>query len=351
MLDISPTRTIPRLCLSALFVSLTFTVLAASEPFRFDEKPETTTLNLVEGNEPVFSYVYDVVVHEKVSEKDHRRTAGCYVHPLYGLNGEILTDNVPGDHYHHHGIFWTWPYVGIHQPDGTVVQHDLWLGNTGLKQRFVRWLDRETTGENATFAVENGWFIGHLAGTPVTENDELVMKETVRITVHRPKTDDGIRSRAVDFAFVWTPTEKPITLRGADEKSYGGLAIRVRPYVEPGKNSAGPSEINVITVPSGPATTDLPDTPLAWADYTSRFGNDDKRSGVAVFIPKTHPDYPPSWLTRYYGPLCTGWPGIKGKTFQPGEEIKLNYRFWIHDGPVDVKQIEKAYSEYCAENQ
>jgi len=334
-----------RLFLFALVASFVSALSSAAELFRFDENKDAKTLSLVEDGQPILSYVYDVVAHENVPEKEKCRFAGCYVHPIYGLNGEILTDNAPGDHFHHHGAFWTWPHVGIHQSDGTVIHHDLWLGNTGLKQYFVRWLDRKTIEDSATFAVENGWY---LAGTPA-QNGEKIMTETVRITVYRPKIDDGLRSRAIDFAFVWTPTDKPITLRGAEEKSYGGLTIRFRPYVAPNKTLAEPSAINVITVSSGPATGDLPDTPLAWADYTSRFGNDDKRSGAAMFVPKTHPDYPPTWLTRYYGPLCIGCPGVKERMFQPGEEIKLNYRLWIHDGPVDIRQIEKAYQEYCSE--
>jgi len=333
------------------FISLAVVPSLAAEPFRFDEKKDTKTLNLVEGEKPIFSYVYDIVTHENVPKKDRRRNAGCYIHPLYGLNGEIFTDNAPQDHYHHHGIFWTWPYVGVKQSYGRIIHHDLWASDTGLKQRHVRWLDRKTTEEIAMFSVENGWFDGHVAGLPATDDDEMIMKEIVQVTVHRPKTDGELRSRAIDFAFVWTPTEKPITLRGAEEKSYGGLTIRFRPYVEPGKKLAKPGAINVITVPSGPATGDLPETPLAWADYTSRFSNDDHRSGAAFFTPKTHPDYPPTWLTRYYGPLCIGWPGVKERTFKPGEEIKLNYRLWIHDGPVNVQQIEKAYAEYCSEKQ
>ncbi len=343
-----------RFFLFALFVSFGFTVATAEEKFRFEENENARTWTLFENGKPVLTYVYDVVAHENVPEKDQRRTAGCYVHPVYGLNGEILTDNAPKDHYHHHGVFWTWPHVGVHQSDGKVVHHDLWLGNTGLKQHFVRSLDRKTTEESASFSVENAWLLAgtpasgslHLAGTPAS--GEKIMKEEVSITVHRSKTVDGLKSRAIDFSFKWTPTDKPISLRGAEEKSYGGLSIRLRPFVEPKKNQAGPSKINVITVPSGPAANDLPDTPLAWADYTSRFGDDDKRSGAALFVPKTHPDYPPTWLTRYYGPLCIGWPGVKDRTFQPGEEIKLQYRLWIHDAPVDVKQLEKAYDEYCS---
>jgi len=31
-----------------------------------------------------------------------------YLHPVFGLDGEILTEDFPTDHLHHRGIFWTW---------------------------------------------------------------------------------------------------------------------------------------------------------------------------------------------------------------------------------------------------
>jgi hypothetical protein len=105
----------------------------------------------------------------------------------------------------------------------------------------------------------------------------------------------------------------------------------------------------MITVPSGIAEKDLPETPLAWTDYTSMFYSfpSAELSGAAIFVPKSHPDFPPTWLTRYYGPLCVGWPGVKERIFQPGEKIELRYRIWIHSGMVSVPMIEKAYSEYA----
>ena len=343
-----------------------FSVAAADEPFGFAENKDTKQLTLSEGTMPIFTYQYDVIEHENVPRNNPRRTAGCYVHPLYGLNGEILTDNVPADHFHHHGVFWRWSHVGIHESDGTITNHSLWENNTGLKQHFVQWIgDNNITDRTATFAVENGWFIGD------PQDGKKIMIERVKIIAHRIQTVDGVRSRAVDFEFQWQPTDKPITLRGVEDKSYGGFTVRFQPFVHEGKRLAERSEINRITVPTGIAEGDLPETPLPWADYTSRFprpapdatvtldgkplegavvtlipNDPPKLSGATVFIPKTHPDFPPTWLTRYYGPLCIGWPGVKGKTFQPGEKFELRYRIWIHEGAVTVPQIESAYEAY-----
>ena len=332
-----------RLFLSlSLFHIVVGQFLFAAEPFRFEEN-DKKQLFLTEGSLPILTYQYDVIEHEHVPKNNLRRLAGCYVHPLHGINGEILTDNAPADHYHHHGVFWAWTHVGVHEPDGKVTEFSLWESNTALKQHFVRWIGKTITEQSATFEVENGWFIGD------PKDGKKIMNERVKVIVHRVKESDGVKTRSVDFEFQWQPTDKPITLRGAEGKSYGGFTVRFKPFVPEGKGEAERSEINRITVPTGIADTDLPEMPLAWADYTSIFDGQKEPSGAAIFVPKTHPDFPPTWLTRYYGPLCVGWPGMKERTFPPGEKINLRYRIWIHEGAVTVPQIEKAYGEYNGE--
>ena len=68
----------------------------AAEPFRFAENSDKKQLSLTEGTVPVLTYQYDIIEHEHVPQNNLRRFAGCYVHPLYGLRGEILTDNPGG---------------------------------------------------------------------------------------------------------------------------------------------------------------------------------------------------------------------------------------------------------------
>ena len=176
----------------------------------------------------------------------------------------------------------------------------------------------------AVLGVENGWFVG----------DKKVMTE--RVWLRSSKVVDGARSLDIDF--VWIP-EQAITLRGAEGKSYGGLTVRFA--VVNAKDS-------VITVPKGPAKEDLPETPLPWADLTAKMRGAAAPSGAAIFIPCEHPDYPPTWLTRHYGPLCVGWPGVKSRTFEPGKPIRLSYRIWIHPSSVGVEPLQQAYDAYTA---
>jgi len=299
--------------------------LDAANGFRFEDAG-TNTIALFEGDEPVYHYVYDLITNENVPEKEiRRRTRGCYMHPLFGINGEVLTDDFPRDHYHHHGLFWAWPHV---QVGGK--HHDFWNQTTDLQQRFVKWLAKETDNEAAVLAVENGWFV----------DERKIMTERVWFRSYRKH--DGARSLDVQFFFI---PEEQITLRGAEGKSYGGLCIRFKPELAPPGNVMERT-IAKITVPTGIAKSDLPEERLTWADFASKFDGRDSVSGAAIFVPPTHPDYPPTWLARHYGAMCVGWPGVHDHTFEPGIPFSIEYRVWVHESDLDLQQLTEAYEAY-----
>lgn len=284
---------------------------APSSSFRFVELNDKS-FGLFEGKRAVLVYNHGIMSQEGVAAKWNRST---YVHPIYGLDGEVLTDDFPKDHLHHRGLFWAWPHVII---DGK--NYDLWAVE-GIYQRFGRWLTRDAGPTGAVLGVENGWFIG----------DKKVVEEKVVLRIHPAAHDEQI----LDVELTWIPIDKPVTLQGAEGKSYGGFTLRF-----------GPRSETVITTPQGQNPEDLPMTHLPWADFSARFEGRTQSSGAAIFIAPTHPDYPPEWLTRHYGVLCVGWPGVTAKTFQPGEKIRCDYRVLIHRGNRDAGTLQKAYRDY-----
>lgn len=307
-----------RICLLAglALAHLTAAAQAAdSQAFRFAPVSEKS-LGLWEGQKPVFVYNHGVISKAGVPADRNRST---YVHPVYGLDGEVLTDDFPKDHYHHRGLFWSWPHIKIEGKE-----YDLWALK-GIEQKFERWLTQEATASRAVLAVENGWYVGA----------QKVVQERARFNVH-PATETG---RCIDLELTWTPLEKPMTLIGAPNKSYGGLTLRFAPRTQ-----------TVITTPLGNGTNDLPMTHLAWTDLSAQFAGAPQPSGAAIFVPPNHPDFPPMWLTRHYGALCLGWPGVEPKTFPAGQPINLSYRVWIHKGAPTQAAIEAAYKAYASES-
>jgi hypothetical protein len=158
------------------------------------------------------------------------------------------------------------------------------------------------------------------------------MTERVWVRVFRR----GDKDRSLDIDLFLIPNEE-LSLQGAGGKSYGGLTVRFA--------VRGGSQV-AITVPAGLTTADLAETPLEWADLTARFEGAPDRSGGAVFVHPQHPDYPPTWLTRHYGPLCVGWPGVNVRSYEPGKSYRLPYRVWVHAGAAEHERLKTEYEAY-----
>jgi hypothetical protein len=297
-----------------MFFSLSVRAQTATPaPIKFAFKAiDDKSLGLWEGVRPVLVYNHGDVPFEAGPRTRSRAT---YVHPIYGLDGEVLTDNAPADHYHHHGLFWAWTHVRI-----AGREYNFWEGDD-IRIRFIKWLARETAQDGARLGVENGWFLG----------DRQVMKEELWIQVHPAPSDE----RTMDVTLTWTPIAEPITLSGAEGKSYGGFSLRFAPRQD-----------NVITVPDGHAADDLLISKQPWADLSAKFDGAPASSGAAVFVHPSHPDYPPEWMTRAYGLLAVGWPGVEPKTIPANQPITCRYRVWIHRGMPDAESIQKAYDNY-----
>jgi hypothetical protein len=290
-------------------------VRLAAQPapaFRLDEA-DAKHLHLAEGEQRVLTYNFGMLLPEGVPE-DRRRSS--YVHPLYGLDGEQLSDDFPRDHYHHRGLFWAWPRCKVGDR-----AFDVWtLGGGG--QRFERWLGRETGPVCALFGVENGWYVG----------DRRVARETAWIRVW-PAGDVG---RAVDVDLTFAALDGPVEILGAAGKGYGGLGLRFAPRQD-----------TLITIEEGPQTADSNMKRSPWADLSARFADREAFSGAAIFEDSGNPGAPNGWTLRPYGYLGVNWPGLEPYVLQPGQPIRERYRLWLHRGDFAAGQVLAAYEAFA----
>ncbi len=287
--------------------------VAAPAEFRF-ENVDDHSLGLWQGKQPVLVYNFGRIKRTGAAAAGNRAS---YVHPIYGLDGEVITDDFPKDHYHHHGLFWGWPHVTIGGKD-----YDFWKMH-GTDIRFKRWLTKEVNKNIAVLGIENEWLVG----------DKPVVREEAMLRVH-PAAAEG---RLINVGLKWTALEQAITLGGAEGKSYGGLSLRF-----------APREDTVVTVPSGPTSQDLLITRLPWADLSARFHGASGISGAALFVDPHHPDFPPEWMTRAYGLLAVGWPGVKPQTIESGKTFTCDYGVWIHRGRADAAKIQSVYKTFSS---
>ena len=136
------------------------------------------SLGLWENDKPVLVYNHGLIARPEVQGA---RARACYFHPVYGLDGEVLTDDFPKDHLYHRGMYWAWPHIKINDQE-----YDLWSARGELRQVFRRWLAKEADAGGAKLGVENGWFAG----------DKQLVREQVQVDIHsRDGRQPGDRRR------------------------------------------------------------------------------------------------------------------------------------------------------------
>jgi len=269
-------------------------------------------LSLSERGRPVFVYRHKEQLAAGVPEKYRRST---YIHPLYDLRGNVISDDFPKDHLHHRGLNWTWAHVGV---GGEV--HDLWAGE-GVRQVFEKWLARETGPVCATIGVKNAWWTAQ----------KKIMDEWVWIRAF-PANEYG---RALDVLLTLKALE-PVDLSGRKEKGYSGFGLRY-----------GPRQTTIITTPQGKEAADSDLKPLPWADETGNFGGSTSLSGAAIFQYAGNPRFPAGWCLRHYGFIGVDWPGVEIIHLEPGKTLTLRFRVWVHDGDAQAGKVQEAYDLFA----
>jgi hypothetical protein len=289
----------------------------ATAEFRYTE--ENGRLTLYEDDAPVFVYnMRRVDPPEGVDAERYWRAS--YIHPLYGLDGTIITDDFPKDHYHHRGVWWSWPECRFGDR-----KMDTWTV-VGVRQLFEHWTNRIVTADTAQFAFDNAWVFD--------DSPTAVIGESVDMVVHAAKDN----ARAVDFRLRFTNvSDKDVVFEGAKNKGYGGLNFR--PIAE--------NEPLTIVAKDGVLAEDSLriDTPWAAMFWTDR--NTQKRAGIAIFQHPDNPDYPhDGWILRHYGLIGAAWPHEREFLLKPGDHFELQYRLVVFLGEPVLDQITAKYKAY-----
>lgn len=279
---------------------------------RFSITEANDGLFLSERGHPVLVYKHQMMLAEGVPEKYRRST---YVHPLFDLRGNAITDDFPKDHVHHRGLSWTWAHVGV---AGEV--HDLWACE-GIRQIFEKWIAQESGPVCATIGVKNAWWTAQ----------RKVMDEWVWIRAF-PANEYG---RAIDVLLTLKALE-PIQLSGRKEKGYSGFGLRY-----------GPRQTTIITTPQGKEAADSDLKPLPWADETGNFGSTASLSGAAIFQHASNPRFPAGWCLRHYGFIGVSWPGVEIIHLEPGKALTLRFRVWVHEGGAQAGKVQEAYDLFA----
>lgn len=231
-----------------------------------------------------------------------------YIHPLYGLEGEMLTSDWPdGGHPHHRGIFWAWPELMYGDQLGDIY---------ALQRVFARPTGkvRYTSGpEYAEVDAENLW---------IWEEEVALVRENAIIRVYSATAD----SRIIDLSIKLLALEDSVTLATRFTNSYGGLNIRMQTPKE--------QDISYYT----DEAEHLPRR--AWSDFSGIFEGNESKSGLMVLQHLNNPEYPGVW--RDYPNLAWVQPTFPTPEsrylLSKNEPLVLRYRLIIHSGGKPTKE-------------
>jgi hypothetical protein len=277
----------------------------------FDVKESGGALAISEDGKPVLVYHFERVPQPAGVAESFGRS--CYIHPLYGLDGEVLTDDFPSDHYHHRGVFWAWPECQAGDR-----RLDVWEMREA-HQHYSKWIEKSGGADKAAVRVVNFWSFDDAP-------DKALVEEDVAFTVHPAKGD----VRFIDFVFKMTNvSDKDVTFLGAKNKGYGGLCFRPAkplPYT--------------FTTDKGVCAQDALRFDTPWADISFKPAPGAKDAGVTIVQDPKNPGYPfPGWIFRHYGFLGASWPHEQTHLLKPKESFELRYSMCIHRGKFDIKML------------
>jgi hypothetical protein len=283
-------------------------------PFLFKETDQG--IELLENGNPVFFY------QRKPKSLTGQYVCNNYLHPLYSINGDILTEEFPPDHLYQRGVFWTWHQLYVENKS----IGDGWI-NDGISQDVLN-VKTEKSKDRAEVNLEVMW------KSSAFQNGKPFMVEHTTIIVHQRESD----FRKIDFEITLDPLVPGFQIGGsADEKGYGGFCARIKL----------PDDL-IFTSENGPATPqDLQIKAGPWMDFSGGFGNDSEVSGLTILCHPGTPNYPEPWILRAKGSMQNiVFPGQNRISIPMEKPVVLRYRIIIHNGNAGSLNIPQLQLEY-----
>lgn len=319
------------MCWAATILCANLQIAQPSEDgFRWTIDEERPYYTLWEAERPVFRYNFGLVpMPEGRKPKrfgDGRPYGGArsnYLHPVYGLDGEVITDDYP-EHPHHRGIWWSWPVVRWKDQVA-----DIWAV-CGVWARPEELKTLRAGAEEALLRATNLWKFDR-------EKQHPILREELTLRVY-PTTGSANRGRVFDINVTLTALEEGVAIGGRPKAGYGGMTYR-----------AAPAENQDIA----PFVAEKSSNPRpAWCRYTADFSDGRRRTSLVLFQHPENPQYPSPH--NVYANINCFMPTFPGDTEYPlpkGEPVTLKHRVWIVEGVPPHEQLEKAWKAYASAGQ
>ncbi len=283
-------------------------------PFQFQED-ENGVLLTEKGNR-VFCY--------RKSPKSLNGEYVCnhYIHPLYAINGDTLTEEFPPDHPYHRGIFWSW--------------HQLYADSLSLGDDWV--MDGISHGVECihTCCHRNKALLElKVIWKSFSRSEEMpFMEEMTRIEVH--PLEKGMRT--IDFTISLRALIPDLSIGGANnEKGYGGFCTRLKL----------PDDLSFVSEGGTVEPTTLQLKAGSWMDIRGSFGASGRKSGITICCHPDTPNHPAPWILRKKSSMQNiVFPGRERVAISMEEPTVLRYRLIVHEGNTTGNGMARLQTEF-----
>ena len=284
---------------------------------RILEDPATGRYTVAEGTKPVLVYNFNTVPVPVGVTGRYAVARSDYVHPLYGPDGEVLTQDYSPDHPHHRGLYWAWPEVS-------------WKGERrdlhalqGVFARPVRIVCKDVTNGCAVLVAENVWKWG---------DTESIVSE--RVTISVPPAEKGLW-RVIDFTLRLQALVDGVTLARRGQTHYGGFNMRL----------SARAEQKIVTHTGEPGQTPR----QAWACLTGLPPEGKRPVSVVLFQAPDNPEYPGDWIQ--YPNLNWLQPTFPSQgtacALRRDAPLTLRFRVVVLSGDTDATTLQRFWADYA----
>jgi hypothetical protein len=283
---------------------------------------EGAGLMVMVKDQPLLFY-HTAEVNPPADSPSYYKRSG-FIHPLFTPHGKILTDDFPAGHAHQHAIFAAWP-------------------NTTYKNEFVDfWNQHQKKGT-----------VEHVEVTKIAEGPVMAQLE-VSLRYKSFEHGEVLREK-------WTLDLYPFTenymfdLRleqvnnTADtlflnQYHYGGLAFRGSRQWNPQDKIHFKNNWNIVTS-EGIKDSAANGTHARWVDAYGLI--DGAMAGATVFNHPSNFRYPQAIRVHPSMPYWAFAPVVDGAfTINPGQVYRAQFRYFVHDGPVDKYMLEMVEKDW-----
>lgn len=282
-------------------------------------------LTVKAGGKNILQYHHALVTPPDYTPRDKAElyTRSAFIHPVWTPGGTVITNAFPKKHLHHYGVWFPWRLTNY---EGT--QINFW--EVGGGEGTIRCAGVEGHGSSDAVA----WFRvkhEHVA-LKLKDSPRVLLNETWDVRVY---PTDG--HYLFDITSTHTcATDKPLTI---EKMYYGGMGLRGADAWE------DPNNVEFYTS-DGKTRADGNFTAANWVEMHGQI--DGKRVGVTVLSHPSNFRSPQKTRIHPKEPFLNFVPAQDEPfVIEPGKPYVSRYRYYVHDGELDVEACRRVWNDYA----